>query len=310
MTSHRTNSPKLVGLAGLLLVLVAMPAPASVQGTFQRTFTVSGPVNLEVYTRSGDVTVRAGSSGSVSITGRIHVSDRWLEGNRAADVKQIENDPPVHQNGNTVRVDYVNYRNISIDYEITAPANTELRTKSGSGDLTIEGLQGNIDLQTGSGDMRLARLNGDMHIETGSGNVRASQVAGPLRARAGSGDIQIEETAAGDLDIHTGSGNIGVRGVNGGFRAEAGSGDITIEGVSKNGWNVRTGSGNVRLRLPSDAAYDIDLATSSGTITMNQPVTTTVVGRVQEARRSISGKVHGGGPVVAVRTGSGDIHVE
>ena len=310
MTLRRRNLPELIALAGLLLVLAALPAFASVQGSFQRTFTVSGPVNLEVYTRSGDVTVRAGSSGRVSNTRLIHKTNRWLGGDRTADVKQIENDPPLHQNGNTVRVDYVNYRNISIDYEITAPANTELRTKSGSGDLTIEGLQGNIDLQTGSGDIRLAHLNGDMHIETGSGNLRANQVAGPLRARAGSGDIQIEETGAGDLDIHTGSGNIDVRGVNGGFRAEAGSGDITIEGTTKSSWNVRTGSGNVRLRLPSDAAYDVDFSTSSGTITMDQPVTTTVVGRIQESRRAISGKVHGGGPLLMVRTGSGDIHIE
>ena len=41
---------------------------------------VSGPVDLEVLTHSGDVTVRAGSSGSVFIRGKIYVGDHWLIG--------------------------------------------------------------------------------------------------------------------------------------------------------------------------------------------------------------------------------------
>ena len=40
------------------------------------------------------------------------------------------------------------------------------------------------------------------------------------------------------------------------------------------------------------------------------PITTTVQGRVQETRKTINGKVRGGGPMLTVRTGSGDIHIE
>ena len=92
--------------------------------------------------------------------------------------------------------------------------------------------------------------------------------------------------------------------------AEAGSGDIRGEGIAKNMWSVRTGSGNVNLRLPSDAAFDVDVSSSSGTVTMGHPVTTTIQGRVQESRKSIVGKVRGGGPTISVHTGSGDIHVD
>ena len=47
-----------------LVVLFASSASfaSSPQGQFERTLQVSGPVDLEVLTRSGDVTVRAGSS--------------------------------------------------------------------------------------------------------------------------------------------------------------------------------------------------------------------------------------------------------
>jgi DUF4097 and DUF4098 domain-containing protein YvlB len=112
------------------------------------------------------------------------------------------------------------------------------------------------------------------------------------------------------VDVRTGSGNITVNGISGGFHAEAGSGDIHGNGSPKNMWNVRTGSGNVSLRVPSDAAFDVDISSSSGNVTLGHPVATTVQGRIQESRKSVVGKVRGGGPVVSVHTGSGNISVD
>ncbi len=281
---------------------------ASVVGTFDRSFQVNGPVDLEVLTRSGDITIRSGSAGTVSIHGKIHNGNSWFS-DRKEEVQELEKNPPLRQNGNSIRVDYVNLRNISVDYEITVPENTTVRSHSGSGDQTVEGIKGNVDLESGSGDMRLARLTGDMRFQTGSGNVRGHQLSGPARIKAGSGDIEVEETGAGDVDVRTGSGNITINGVNGGFRAEAGSGDIRADGTPKSLWTVRTGSGNVTMRIPSELAFDVDISSSSGSVEVDHPVTTTIQGRVQESRKSVVGKVRGGGPTVSVHTGSGDIHV-
>lgn len=295
----------------LVLLLSTFPAFASVAGTFDRSFQVTGPAELEVLTRSGDITIRGGSGNTVSIHGKIHVSTvMWFSTGQKGEVQEIQNNPPIRQNGNSIHIDYVNAHNLSIDYEITVPENTTVRTHSGSGDQTVEGIKGNTDLESGSGDMRLQRLNGDLRFQTGSGDVRAREISGPARIKAGSGDIELDENGAGDIEIRTGSGNITVRGINGGFRGEAGSGDIHAEGTPKNMWNIRTGSGNVNLRVPSDLAFDVDISSSSGTVVVNHPVTTTVQGRVQESRKSVVGKVRGGGPVISVHTGSGDIHVD
>jgi DUF4097 and DUF4098 domain-containing protein YvlB len=207
-------------------------------------------------------------------------------------------------------VDYVDARNISVNYEITVPADTTIRTHSGSGDQIIEGTRGSAELQSGSGDMKLAHLAGEIRVQTGSGNVRAREIAGPVRGGTGSGDIELEETAAGDVDLHAGSGNITVRGVQGAFRADTGSGDITAEGTQAGSWGIRTGSGNVHVHLPANAAFDADISTSSGTLSVDAPITMTVQGRVQETRKSIQGKVRGGGPLLTLRTGSGDINID
>jgi DUF4097 and DUF4098 domain-containing protein YvlB len=298
-----------IGVRVLAVALLgAVPTFASVAGTFDKTLQVNGPVDLEVLSRSGDVTIRSGAAGTVSIHGKIHTGNLWF--GHSGDVQQIESNPPIRQNGNSVRIDYVNASNVSIDYEITVPENTTVRGHTGSGNQTVEGLKGNVDLESGSGDMTLARLTGEMHFQTGSGNVRGHQLAGPAHARAGSGDIELEEIGEGDVEIRTGSGNITAKGINGGFHAEAGSGDIHGQGTPKNLWSVRTGSGNVNLQVPQELAFDVDVSSSSGTVTMNHPVTTTIQGRVQESRKSVVGKVRGGGPMISVHTGSGDIQVD
>jgi len=303
-------------VSGAVLALVVLFASSaalawnSPQGTFDRTLSVSGPVDLEVLTHSGDVRIRAGSSGSVQIHGKIYVGDRWFGGRREDDVHAIEQNPPIRQEGNNIHVEYVNYRNISIDYEITVPTETTVRTKSGSGDQTVEGTHGNADVETGSGDVRLSNLQGEIRVQTGSGDLRARQVSGSVRGNTGSGDVEIEESGPGDIDFHTGSGNISARGVQGSFHGETGSGEITAEGQQSGTWDARTGSGNVRLRLPSNAAFDADISTSSGSIDVGAPMEMTVQGRVGDAHKSLHGKVRGGGPLLRVRTGSGDIHIE
>lgn len=58
-----------IGLAVLLASTLA--AASTPQGHFEKTFQVSGPVNLEVETGSGDVIVHSGAAGSVSIRAKI-----------------------------------------------------------------------------------------------------------------------------------------------------------------------------------------------------------------------------------------------
>ena len=171
-------------------------------------------------------------------------------------------------------------------------------------------MKAGIDVETGSGDVRLNDLAGDIRIHTGSGNVEARGASGPFEARAGSGDITLEEKSKGDVSVETGSGNIEARGVDGGLRASTGSGDVRVDGTPANTWAVKTGSGNAELRLPEQASFDLDVSTSSGSVVVSHPVTTTIQGRVEDAHKTIRGKVRGGGPEISVHTGSGDVHVD
>jgi len=291
----------------LSFLLVPVLLHARVEGHFDRTLSVSGVVNLDLTTGSGEITIKAGGANQVVVHGTIH-SNNWFSNAENA-VRQLESNPPIQQNGNNIRIGY-NLpedvkRHTSISYEVTVPADAAVQAHSGSGGIGIEGVRGEMQAQTGSGDIRLRDLGGRAHVQTGSGGIRAQDVAAPFYGHTGSGDIQAELTGSGDVDIQTGSGGVHLRGIKGRLHARTGSGDISADGNVTGGWQLHTGSGSIRLAVGSGNGFNLDVHTGSGSIHSDLPIT--VQGSM--GRRELKGTVRGGGPEVAVSTGSGDVEI-
>jgi DUF4097 and DUF4098 domain-containing protein YvlB len=297
----------------LLIVAAVLSTPLFADGSFQRTFQVSGPVDLAVSTRSGNITVHTGSASTVSISARIRAGNSWFSGNSDSEIRDIEQHPPVSQSGNNIRIDNIpDNMNISISYDITTPPQTSLHAHSGSGTVAASSLRAPLDAKTGSGNIRLDDIDGNVNVSTGSGSIDAEKVNGAVQAHTGSGNVRMNLGGKGDVQASTGSGTISLDGVNGAVEAKTGSGNIEIAGTQKGDWRFSTGSGSVRLKLPSDSAFDLDAHTGSGRVYVQHPVTMTMQGDVSEASRgkTVMGKVNGGGPLLHVRTGSGNITIE
>ncbi len=314
---------------GLALMLPVTTNAQVVQGTFERTLTVTAQADLDVTTGSGDVTVRTGPAGSVRIVGHIRASNSWLgTGRSAADkVKALEAKPPIERTGSAIRIGRIEDRdlqqNVSISYEITAPSQCKLRSHTGSGDqnigdisgpveigsgsgnLVVASIGGRVDATTGSGDITVGTVRGGFGAKTGSGNIRAKDVAGEIAVSAASGDIEVAQSAAGDVRASTGSGNVTLRGVQGSLRVNSGSGDAFVQGTPTGEWQLSSASGEITLEVPQTAGFDLDVQSSSGTIDSKHPVTMT--GTID--RHRLTGKVRGGGPLITLHTSSGDIRI-
>ena len=185
---------KRFALAAAILALAAVPALAN-EATFERNLTVNGHVELAVSTGSGHIHITHGSGDRVHIVGR--VKSNW--GGNDQKVQEIANNPPIEQTGNIIRIGqhHENYHNISIEYDIEAPANSFLEANSGSGDIKDDGVGENAKLGTGSGSINATGLQNGFVVNTGSGNIYA------------------EQTGQGDVKAQTGSGNVELKGVHG-----------------------------------------------------------------------------------------------
>ena len=264
---------------------------ASASGRFERQLTTAGPVDLEVRTGSGSIEIRRGTGSEVRIVGNVRAHRAFWGSSSAGDrVRRIEANPPIAQNGNSIRIgEFENRelsRNVSISYEILVPAATSVRSRTGSGSHRIESLEGRVDAETGSGSIRLGRIGGAVVASTGSGSIEVMGAAG--------------------LTARTGSGSIDAAGIVGAVRANTGSGGVNIEGTPTTDWTVRTGSGSIGLRLPDDAGFEFDVRTGSGSIDTTHPVEL----RGSVSRRHVQGRVRGGGPRIDASAGSGSIRLD
>ncbi len=246
----------------------------------------------------------------VSVRARIQSSFSLFGGGGEEAVRAIERNPPIGQTGNSIRLDLPRYDNVAIDYEVTVPPDTRLRAETGSGTHRVRGVRRGVDVSSGSGDVELEDIAGGVRADTGSGNVRGHRVAGPVDVSTGSGDVRLDLAAPGSVRAHTGSGEVEVRGVVGGLAIDTGSGNVVAAGVPRGRWTVETSSGDVAIRAGRQS-YDLDVDTGSGDITVGRPVQMTVQGRVTSGSRDqLAGRVGGGGPLVRVRTGSGDVDID
>ena len=275
--------------AALTAATLGIPALAlASDGTFDKTLSVNGPVQLEVSTGSGYVHVNPGSDNQVHIIGHVH-SSHGLMGSNEDQVQKVVDNPPIQQNGNTIRVGQMHeglFNHVSIDYDITAPKATHLKAESGSGDLKAVGMSGGNRLETGSGSIGGDNLGGDAYLQTGSG------------------DIRINFSSGGNVTAGAGSGAIRLTGLKGSLKAETGSGDISISGQPLDSWKIEAGSGSIDLNL-GGSKFTLDAETGSGSIHTDQPIS--MQGSLE--RHHMTGNVNGGGPTVKVETGSGSIRV-
>lgn len=162
-----------------------------------------------------------------------------------------------------------------IDVELTVPAGVCVTSDTGSGDVSVSGVTGDVDVASGSGDLDLAGLAGRVDAETGSGDVSICDVTGDLYVDTGSGDVQATGLESSQVIAATGSGS------------------IVIEMVSAfEALDAESGSGDLLLTVPA-GHYDLALDTGSGDVVVDPSVVDDLA-----ANTSLRGT-----------TGSGDITV-
>jgi hypothetical protein len=273
-----------LGVAVAAWAVLAVAPVFAADATFERTLTLNGQAELAISTGAGYIHLTQGAAGQVHIVGHVHSG--W--GANEEQVREIAAHPPIQQTGSIVRVGQRNQglRNISIDYDIQAPADAFLEAGSGSGSITDDGVGTNARIHTGSGSIHASGLRGGYSLSTGSGSIDA------------------EQTGRGDDKAQTGSGSIELRGVNGALEARTGSGQVKVTGTPAGPWHLETGSGSVEI-WTGDAAFTLDAACGSGGIHSDRAVST----HGSESKHHLSGAVNGGGPTVRIHTGSGSIRI-
>ena len=297
--------------AAAVLLCVSPALGQTREGAFERTLKVAGAIDLSIQTGSGQIRIQPGAAGTVRIAARLKSGDSWTTSDSDIEqrIRKIEQNPPVEQQGRVITIgrfaDEDLARNISISYDVTVPADTNVTASTGSGGIVIGAVKGTAVASSGSGSIQVDGAAG-LKAHTGSGSIHAAAVAGAISAQSGSGSITVAQTGPGDVSVSAASGGVTLSGVNGAAKVSTASGSITIDGRPVGPWSLDASSGGVSITVPADAAFDIEARTSSGSVSSVPPVT--MSGEID--RRRLVGKVRGGGPLVKISTSSGSIRIK
>jgi DUF4097 and DUF4098 domain-containing protein YvlB len=266
------------------------------QMDFARVETGGG--NVSATALAGHVEVETGG-------GTIHVDDiggeaRVETGGGNIDVGTVGGDVVLDTGGGNVKI---------------AAAKGNIKAETGGGNLVVlSGLQGAV-LETGAGSIRLDHCSGHVKATTGGGSVDLGEIGGPVEIESGAGSIRLA-SAQGRVEAQTGGGTIQLDHATS-VRAETGAGGIIVKLVSssdlRSNSTLETSAGDITVYLAKDLPItvrasieianghtirsdfgDIHVANEGG----NWPGPRTV---------TADGKLNGGGPVLKVRTSSGNI---
>ncbi|PYT78162.1 MAG: hypothetical protein DMG40_21055 [Acidobacteria bacterium] len=317
-------------LGGCLLLFAATAALAgcytgpAVNGSFARTFTVSGPIRLELNNASGDVDIMEGAAGTVSINAEVRASGFGFE-NPQARLNEIVSNPPIEQRGDTIRIgkDFSRMRNVSISYKIQVPHETEVDSSVASGTENIRDLRGPVKVRSASGTIDVAKidrdaqlstasgsisaedLGGDVQVSSASGNVTVSNVKGDTRVHVASGVVHISQPG-GRVDGSTTSGQVEIQGAANDVTAHSVSGRVYVQGNpgAQGYWSLRTTSGGVQISVPPSANFHLSADAVSGQIRTDVPIVIE-----EQGKHSLRARLGSGGGRVEVHTVSGEIRI-
>ncbi|HEY6990922.1 MAG TPA: DUF4097 family beta strand repeat-containing protein [Bryobacteraceae bacterium] len=319
---------------------------ASQSRTFDRTLSVSGPVDLDVRSDPGGIVITAGPEGRI----RIYAIIRPLYGRvdfdiAESNIRALAKNPPIEKIGNQIRVGYPGdpelLKRVSMHLEIETPPNSTVRAHTESGGIRIDGIDGQVETQTSSGRTDISNIASNVVVKSHTGAIVIRNIGGSVSARNASGGLQIINVH-GRLEAETTSGRTEISDVLGELRALTHSGSISIDNIQgpviaanhsgsidifqlAGPVDAKTNSGAIRISQIKPAsihassksgAIKVDLASSGGYFVDARSHSGKIAGRAVDGPQYVAtnhlykARVGEGGPVVDLDTDSSKINVD
>ncbi len=276
---------------------------------FSGDFSITVPREMDevkVETDGGNVTT-TGVTGRVDAQsggGNIRFDDiggviNAETGGGGIDVGNVASDVSLHTGGGSIKVN---------------SAKGKIVAESGGGSvIVVSGLQG-AELETGGGSIRVDRCNGKVTATTGGGSIDLGEIGGPAEIETGGGSIRLA-SAKGPVKAETGGGSIELLGVPS-ARAETGAGGIEAKfiaaGGERNDSVLETSAGDITVYVAANVNLSIraSIEVANGhriESDFSEIRVTTEGGDYGPKTVTAEGDLNGGGPVLKVRTTTGDI---
>jgi len=274
--------------------MAALLIGATMQQQTDTTIAARAGARVQVEVLNGNVTVRTWNRSAVRVQA---THDRMT---------RID----VRSNGSMIRVEPERRGGpASADLLLTLPAGAGFSAEGVSMDADVQGLEGDIDLETVTGTLRVSGGKGRVRLESVEGNIILSEASGAIDVSTVNRGIHLSGVS-GTVHAETVNGPIIMeRMQTGSINAETVNGTIVYDGELRAGgeYSLATHNGTVWLIVPERAGARIEITTYTGSVDPSFPVT---VRKAAEAgSQSFSFVTGNGGASVNIESFGGDVRL-
>jgi hypothetical protein len=303
------------------------------------------PPNARISVRStrGDITVRAGDTSEIRVTGQARVRS-WNESEASKIGKQATVE--IVRNGDGFEVHPTGSADgssrVAVDMDIVVPAKASVSIRSERGAITVSDLSTPVTISGKSGDIEVRSTAGDVSIDASGGDIKVSDTKGDVKISGRGGEVAVTSATGGltlngefvgpiradkvakgvrfvshrtDLTLtqltghlETESGNLNIVDAPGNLSLRTNRYDISIENVAGK-LRIENRDGNVSLRFSTPPKEDIEISNASASISLTLP---------GNSNFEIAADCHSGdidtefqaGTLTKSTTNSGDSHLE
>jgi DUF4097 and DUF4098 domain-containing protein YvlB len=317
-----------LGLAALAAASLAAGCSdgLAAQGSFDRTYTVNGPLRLDLTNSSGAVRITGSAEDNkVHVHGEIRARS-FVFNDPDKQARDISANPPIEQKSDVIRIgkDLRKFAAASIDYTIEVPRNTEITTTVASGAQTVSDVAGPVKMDSASGSISVTKIDKAVQVTTASGSITAQDLGDDFHANSASGSVSAKNVK-GDVRIHaisgsldvarpgarvegsTSSGSVQITGAGNDVTANSVAGRVSVQGNPSGNsyWNLKTTSGSVEVGVPTSANFHLSAEAVSGEIRTDIPVVIE-----DQDKHSLRARIGNAGGRVEIHTISGGIRVQ
>lgn len=283
------------------------------QGSRPRKFSGEFAINVPREIGLVKIETEGGNVDTTGVTGRVeaesgggsmHLDDigggaQAETGGGSIDVGTIKGDIGLHTGGGSIEVHH---------------ANGKITAETGGGSVEIISASEGVSIETGGGGIEVRQCSGKVKVSTGGGSVDLGDIGGAADIETGGGSIHLA-SAKGHVEAHTGGGGIELYGVPS-ARVETGAGGIVVKlvktGAEPSSSMLETAAGDITVYIAADVAISVRASVDLGSghrISSDFPEIHVSSEGDKWGPRTLSaeGKLNGGGPVLKVRTTTGDI---
>lgn len=234
-------------IAGIVLALALLPLSqiALADTDINETRAVNADATVQISNVEGSIDVSTWKNNEVHISGSLGKGVEGLDISGDASRLKIEVQYPDNDSwhGRSIH---------DSDLIVRVPVGVRLVATAVSADITVNGVEGPVRIETVSGEIEIGGSPSELNINSVSGDTVADVRTNKIKYSSVSGDLEL-------------------RGLSGEFSGNAVSGDIEVMADQVTSFSAETVSGSVELSGSLDKSANLDVKTLSGDIVLYLP---------------------------------------